>query len=743
MKRLEKDFPRLAQTLRDFQSALLETGLASDGAIQDVLCACRQGLAAGAAFAVCVPPADDVPALTAASFSDGEPDAEKILLPLKEICRGHPASGIYDADGLCERAPGDAPSLLHRGIFRGKETVGCVGVIGEPGRAWTPGEKHAVRLLGNALRGHVIENHDRLLSERECGEGRGSRDRLEQEKRNVAVDELIVNVFDSCYLIDLDEDAFVVVRRSASLERYIPRKGRYSATIAEWADHLVASEDREQVKQMLSPAFMRSRLREVARYSVPYVSTRGGWRRHFEAQVVRGDGGDGVHNVIVAFLDQEDVVRQDMEQKQRQAMLQELVHAGAWSIENVRGSHTLTARFSDVMRHLMGFEGAGDLPDTFEAFLERVHPDHRDRTFSRVWQALREADAEKIYEWEYRVLTKDRGYRWFRASGRVSKVSRDSVRLFGVFIDIDARKEHDRLVQEKLAAYEQEHLLKEELEHEKKVVDLLHGMLNSGRWGVRFRPDGTIGKLEMSGEFRRMLGYAPEENFPASPAEWEAGIAPDQRAQMIAEFSESVRSAAHCYEAEYRMMTKERGYRWFRAVARGITGTDGVLKEYVGVFFDITEEKRIKHLHHAESVINILSDEFDSVAYVERKDLKAVAFRRNAWIERYIPGWNDTPSFPERFRLVGEHLVTAEDLADYRRSIDPERVFAVLDEKGVYEVNFRIRRDGELLYYQAKMVIDASSRAGNFVIGLRSTDAQVRRENEQNRLLTEACRKAD
>ncbi|MCR5561940.1 MAG: hypothetical protein K6F46_01005, partial [Desulfovibrio sp.] len=314
MNRLERNFPQLAQALRVFQAALLETGLASDGIVDDVLCACRQTLAADAAFAACVSPADDGFTLTAASFSD-EKAAETILLLLKEIWGDQAAAGIYDADGLCERAPGNAPSLLLRGIFRRDETLGCFGVIGEAGRVWTPEEKHAVRLLGNALRGPVIESHDSLLSkaaqskpsQRICAvQGRPG-----QETRTVAVDELIVNVFDSCYLIDLDADAFVVVRRSASLERYLPRKGGYSAIIAEWTAQLVAPEDRERVKEMLSPAFLRRQLREVSSFTVPYVSTRGGWKRHFEAHVVKGDSGDRVHTVIIAFLDQEDVFLQD------------------------------------------------------------------------------------------------------------------------------------------------------------------------------------------------------------------------------------------------------------------------------------------------------------------------------------------------------------------------------------------------------------------------------------------------
>lgn len=44
---------------------------------------------------------------------------------------------------------------------------------------------------------------------------------------------------------------------------------------------------------------------------------------------------------------------------------------------------------------------------------------------------------------------------------------------------------------------------------------------------------------------------------------------------------------------EYRLRTKNRGYRWYRAVGKPTRRPDGTPITYVGVFLDITEQKEM------------------------------------------------------------------------------------------------------------------------------------------------------
>ncbi|MBR2759877.1 MAG: response regulator, partial [Solobacterium sp.] len=47
------------------------------------------------------------------------------------------------------------------------------------------------------------------------------------------------------------------------------------------------------------------------------------------------------------------------------------------------------------------------------------------------------------------------------------------------------------------------------------------------------------------------------------------------------------------YDVEYRLLTKNRGYRWYRAVGKPTRRPDGTPVTYVGVFIDITDRKEM------------------------------------------------------------------------------------------------------------------------------------------------------
>ena len=50
-------------------------------------------------------------------------------------------------------------------------------------------------------------------------------------------------------------------------------------------------------------------------------------------------------------------------------------------------------------------------------------------------------------------------------------------------------------------------------------------------------------------------------------------------------------SGKKTYDVEYRLLTKNRGYRWYRAVGKPTRRPDGSPITYIGVFIDITDQK--------------------------------------------------------------------------------------------------------------------------------------------------------
>jgi PAS domain S-box-containing protein len=119
-------------------------------------------------------------------------------------------------------------------------------------------------------------------------------------------------------------------------------------------------------------------------------------------------------------------------------------------------------------RSLFGFtDNAADDAVDGSASLDRVHPEDRAARERAIKRAL---ETRGKYEMEYRVLQPDGAIRWISARGRcVEADDGDGLKLFGVSMDITARKQA-----EAVAAQEREQLQQKRvaLEHVSRVATL-------------------------------------------------------------------------------------------------------------------------------------------------------------------------------------------------------------------------------------------------------------------------------
>lgn len=134
-----------------------------------------------------------------------------------------------------------------------------------------------------------------------------------------------------------------------------------------------------------------------------------------------------------------------------------------------------------------------------------------------------------------------------------------------------------------------------QLQNEAASLDTIHEMLGSGKWTMDFDESGTMTRVNWSDEFRRMLGYRGQEDFPNVLESWSDLLHPDDKKRVLKEFNETIAdySGKRTYDVEYRLLTKSRGYRWYRAVGKPTRRPDGSPITYVGVFLDITDRKNM------------------------------------------------------------------------------------------------------------------------------------------------------
>jgi methyl-accepting chemotaxis protein len=105
-----------------------------------------------------------------------------------------------------------------------------------------------------------------------------------------------------------------------------------------------------------------------------------------------------------------------------------------------------------------------------------------------------------------------------------------------------------------------------------RSIEELQGILDRhagvGLWDARlFNKDAfhKNSKWTWSSEFRRLVGFSDESDFPNVVQSWSDRLHPEDSPAVYAAFAGSLEPGAKGYDVMYRMKVKDGSYRWFRA----------------------------------------------------------------------------------------------------------------------------------------------------------------------------------
>lgn len=198
---------------------------------------------------------------------------------------------------------------------------------------------------------------------------------------------------------------------------------------------------------------------------------------------------------------------------------------------------------------------------------------------------------------------------------------RETMALRQGFEDRLAEREHEfrhqcEMLEDELAAVRGEavsqSLENAELAHRlteamvlREDYELAKSALTEGLWILHIvdgDPDHPDNRICWSPQFRALLGYTSEEEFPDGWESWTNAIHAEDKPRVLAEFAKHIEDASGQtpYSVEYRLMTRERGYVWFRERAATLRDEVGRPLKSAGAFRDITHEHEAKALHIAE-----------------------------------------------------------------------------------------------------------------------------------------------
>lgn len=125
--------------------------------------------------------------------------------------------------------------------------------------------------------------------------------------------------------------------------------------------------------------------------------------------------------------------------------------SGAWNLLYDREGHLVEVNWSDTLRQMLGFSSTKDFPNTFETWSDRLHPEDKENALGKYECVLADKTGRKVYDVEYRLMSKSGEYHWFRSTGYLSRRADGSPQSFdGIFINHDERHATDEKLQRAL-----------------------------------------------------------------------------------------------------------------------------------------------------------------------------------------------------------------------------------------------------------------------------------------------------
>ena len=136
----------------------------------------------------------------------------------------------------------------------------------------------------------------------------------------------------------------------------------------------------------------------------------------------------------------------------------------------------------------------------------------------------------------------------------------------------------------------------DELEYQQFRLRTVNEAVKSGMWYMKINPDFSIAYAIWSDEFRRMVGFRGESDFPNTVESWSSRLHPDDVDGTLNSFTRCIKDlSGHTpYDVDYRLKVHDGSYRWYHASGNVVRDKSGRPEEIIGVFVDIDADKKNK-----------------------------------------------------------------------------------------------------------------------------------------------------
>jgi len=238
-------------------------------------------------------------------------------------------------------------------------------------------------------------------------------------------------------------------------------------------------------------------------------------------------------------------------------------NTGLWDWNTETGE----VRFSKEWKSQLGY-GEAELPDLFETWESRLHPDDRERAvgYARAYRA----NPVGAFRLDFRLLHKDGSYRWFDSHAAfVMEPDGRRVRLLGSHSDITERKRAE-----------------EALRDSEERLRLAMETAGMGAWDW----DVTTDRAAYSHSLGPLFGLPPGSQH-VTVEEFLNAIAPEDRERVGHAVTRSLEDDAP-YCEEYRAVWPDGTMHWLSDRGHVYRNEQGLPVRMIGVVMDITERRQ-------------------------------------------------------------------------------------------------------------------------------------------------------
>ena len=195
--------------------------------------------------------------------------------------------------------------------------------------------------------------------------------------------------------------------------------------------------------------------------------------------------------------------------------------------------------------------------------------------------------------------------------------------VFTLFLALKKRKEGqllETLVDSRTKELSENQSQLRELLRRNELQLLKHNLMAKatkiGLWDMEVTQDDPAdpdNNFVWSDEFRNMLGFTDENDFPNKLSSWSDRVHPDDKTRALNAFGTHLldTSGKTPFDLEYRLKMKNGDYAYFRASGETIRDENGKAVRVAGALLDITETKNL--LFELETESSTLQTMFDSL----------------------------------------------------------------------------------------------------------------------------------